>query len=100
MGMNRSLLVQLTAIFIFTQVIGLLVAHAFLAQDIKATFLNDNPADPINAVFLIGYILCVTVLLLFIIKYIQKQHLGLLLKVVETLAIFGATWIVIETFIP
>lgn len=98
--MNRSLLVQLTIIFILTQVVGLLVAGSFIHQNIRATFLNDDPADPINAVFLLAYILVITALLLLIIRFIKKQHLGLLLKVVETLAIFGATWIVIETFIP
>lgn len=97
-GLNRSLLLQLALVFVITQVIGLLVAQTFMAQNVHATFLNDNPEDPANALFLIGYILAITVLLLFIIKFLKKEHLGLLLKVVETLAIFGACWLVIEVF--
>lgn len=98
-GINKSLLLQLTLVFVITQIIGLLVAQTFIVQDFHATLLNDNPQDPTNALFLIGYILAVTIVLLFIMKHLAQKHLGLLLKVVETLAIFGACWIVLEVFL-
>ncbi len=95
--MNKSLFLQLTAIFLITQILGLAVAGFLLEEGIKTTIVSDNPEDIVNAFALIAYILVFTGIILVIIKFFKG---GALFKLLETLAIFSTSVIVFSAFIP
>jgi len=94
--MRFRLYAWLFLFFIITQGIGIMVANAFLEEDLTVTLISEDKDDPINAVFLIGYILFVTAVFLFIMKYFKSRVFYL----VEALAVFSTTTIVIEVFFP
>ncbi len=98
--MNKQLVIQLIAIFLLTQAIGLIVANALIKEDIKSTIVNDNPQDPLNSVGLIVYILFFTLGILIAIRFLKKNTLGIVLKALELLAIFGTSALVLSVFIP
>lgn len=96
--MNRQLLFQLTAIFFITQTIGLLVADTLIREEVTVTIVTDNPQDVSNSVGLLGYILAGTAFLLVLIKVLKDRLLFLVLKAVESIAIFGTSTIVFSAF--
>lgn len=99
--MQREMLVGFLGFFLLANGLGLIIANAFLPPEINAqitqsvTIINDDKADPINAVGLVAYILIVTGILLLVIKFFSGQ-LGILFRIFEGFAIFFVAAGVIE----
>ncbi|MFH1588349.1 MAG: presenilin family intramembrane aspartyl protease [Candidatus Diapherotrites archaeon] len=95
--MNIKLIAMLAVLFIVTQSIGLMVADKLIQENVSATLITDNPEDVENSIGLIAYILVFTAVLLIAIKYFGNFS-GILFKIFESLAIFGASILVFYTF--
>jgi len=93
--MNKELIVQLLIIFLLTQGIGLIVGDFLIGEDVKTTIVTDDPNDVENSIALFVWILVFTGVLIIIIKFAPDWLLTLLLKGIESLAIFGTTVIVL-----
>lgn len=94
--MNKKLIAQLIVIFLITQILGLFVASTLIKEEVQATIVTENKEDPINSLALIAYILVVTAILLVLIKFFKD--IGALFKVIESLAVFGTSFIVFSAF--
>lgn len=96
--MNKPLVLQLIAVFFIVQALGLIVANSMIAENVKTTIVNDNPNDVVNSIGLIAWILFYTAIILLVLKFFKKRF-GLLLKFLETLAIFGTSALVFSIFL-
>ncbi|MAG18152.1 MAG: hypothetical protein CL944_01625 [Candidatus Diapherotrites archaeon] len=93
--MNKQLIIQLIIIFVLTQGIGLYAGNFMIEQDIHTTLVTDNPDDVENSIGLMVWILGFTAILLILIKFAPEWLLTILLKGIESMAIFGTTLIVL-----
>lgn len=96
--MQRELAIQLIIIFIITQLLGVFTASTLIKEDIHATIVTENPDDVENAIGLFAYILVFTSMLLIAITFFKGY--GLLMRIVEVLAVFGSSFIVFYAFFP
>ncbi|MFH1895370.1 MAG: presenilin family intramembrane aspartyl protease [archaeon] len=96
--MNKNLLLQLVALFLVTQILGLYVGLNLVSSGIQREgIVNDNPDDPINSVGLFGYILVSTAILLIVLKFYKGD---LLFIFVESLLVFLTSLIVFGFVLP
>ncbi len=93
--MNKELMVQLIIIFLLTQTIGLYAGNFLIEQDIKTKIVTDNPDDVENSLGLFAWILGFTAVLIILIKFAPEWLLNIILKAIESMAIFGTTIIVL-----
>ena len=99
MPINTSLLLQLTVIFIITQGLGLIVAGLFLQNNLHATLLTENPEDIENSLGLIVWIVVFSGILLLLMRFLKEKMLYLVLKTIESLAIFGTAYLILSVII-
>ena len=96
--MNKKLLLQLLALFLITQVLGLYVGMNLISSEIaREGIVNNNPDDPINSVGLFLYILGFTAVLLIILKFYKGD---LLFIIFESLLVFLTSVIVFGFVFP
>lgn len=95
--MHRAALLQLTALFIIAQILGLAVAGALIKENVRPTIVTNNPEDIENAIGLFAYILIMTAFLLFVITFIKFRGIAFLF---ESLALFATSVIVFGALIP
>ncbi len=96
-----KLFLQLIAIFVLTQLLGIavginLIGAIAIGEIEQPTVVTENPEDPINAIALLLYILVFTAFLLVFMRFFKGR---LLFKVLETIVTFTASWIVFQVFI-
>ncbi len=94
--MERKLLVQLLALFVAAQVIGLSVGYALVQEEVKASIITENPDDVVNSLGLFVYIIVFTGILLLIIKFYRGW---LLFKLLDTIVVFLTSIIVFSVFL-
>jgi len=94
--MRWKLYSWLAIFFVVTQALGVLVASEYLVLGKTMTIITDDPNDPINAIGLIGFILFYTGVFLVFMKFFKKRFF----RVMESLAVFTTSWIVIDALIP
>ncbi len=97
--MNKTLLAQLTVLFLVTQTIGLgtgwfLVQYFQEKPEERPGIISKNPEDVSNSIALIVWILFSTAIMLVAIKYFKGKLLGVLFRLLEATAVFFASWIV------
>ncbi len=95
--MKKKLFIQLIAIFLITQIIGLVVGFELVKEGVSVGIVTENPEDVINAFALIAYILIFTFILLLLIKFLKKWSYYLF-KLLEVIVIFGTATIVFGVF--
>lgn len=95
--MAKSVFLQLAALFLITQILGLMVANGLIKENIKATIVTENPEDIENALGLFAYIITITVVVLIIISF---KRASLLLFILELSAIFATSVIVFGILLP
>jgi presenilin-like A22 family membrane protease len=95
--LDKKVFLMLTILFFFSQSIGLLVANNLLTLGIKSTPITGDINNPLEAVYLIGMILLMTILLLVVLKYKKQRKL---LWLFEGIAIFTTSTIVFGSFFP
>lgn len=97
---RRGLFMQLIALFLITQALGLWTANTLIKEDVHATIAPGKGPEAVdNSFWLFGYILGFTALLLVAIKFLGDKLLYILLKVFESLAIFGTSTLVFASFL-
>jgi len=87
----KELFVQLIALFLIVQFIGLLTAINLVNQEVKVTIITENPEEPINAIGLFAYILVITAVILLLIKFLPSYWI---FKVIESMALISTSFIV------
>lgn len=96
--MEKKLLVQLIALFLIAQAIGLFVSYNLIVDIASGSLeqpgiISQNPDDIANALALIAYILVGTVFFLIALKFARK---GIFLKLLEIFIVFITSWLVFE----
>ncbi|MBI5884656.1 hypothetical protein HZB89_01010, partial [archaeon] len=91
MILMKELFIQLIALFVLVQFLGLLVASNLIGQEVKVTIINENPEDASNALGLLGYILGMTAVILLLIKFLPSYWI---FKLIESLALLSTSFIV------
>ncbi len=96
--MNKKLMIQLTAIFLITQLLGLFVGLNLIASGLEREgIINNNPDDPINSIALFLYILVFTGILLVVLKFYKGD---MLFKLLESMLVFLTSLIVFSFLVP
>lgn len=98
--MDTKLIAQLAGYFIIVNVLGLMVGHYLILQDVQPTIINDNPNDIVNSFGLLGYMLVGTIIILVAIKFFPDKVLYWFLKGLEAMALLFSTIIVMIAFFP
>ncbi len=94
---EKKIMLFFVGIFLLTQVLGLYVGNEYI-QLIKAGELEpafENPENVENSLFLIVYMLLITGVIILMVKYKK-----VLLKVVETVAVFFASMVTFDFLFP
>jgi len=97
--MNKNLITQLVVLFLITQAIGIVVGDYLINEDVHATLINDDPNSIDNSIGLFVWILVFTGFLLVLLKYAPEKLVYILLKTIESLAVFGTGVIILSAFI-
>jgi presenilin-like A22 family membrane protease len=98
-SVDFDLLLQLAVIFVITQALGLFVAGLFLQNGLKATLINENPEDIANSLGLIVWIILFSGILLLLMKFLKEKFLYIVLKIIESLAVFGTSYLIVSVFL-
>ena len=99
--MNQKLLLQLAALFLVTQLLGLYVGNHLLATvppEERPHLVTENPEDVENSVGLFAYILGFTAVLLVVVKFGPEWLVYWIFKGFESLAVFFTSLIVFSVF--
>ena len=92
-----KVLLFLISIFLVTQLLGLYVGGKFLnlikSGEVQPIF--ENPAQPSNSIFMIIYILVITGVFIFVVRYVKGIIRGF-----EAFAVFFSSLIAFELIIP
>ena len=93
---KKQAFVILLTIFLSVQLIGLVTAIQFnkAVQSGDAEPVFKNPDSMMNSIYLFGYILLITMVLLLLIKFKKK-----LIYFIEAVSIFFSSWIVFDLII-
>ncbi len=95
--MNRKEIIFFIIFFILIQVLGLFTAHYYIALGMNVGVVTKDPNSLLNALFIISYIILLTIGILVLKKFFKK---GRYLYVFEYLALFAGTSIVFMVFLP
>ncbi|HLC93115.1 MAG TPA: presenilin family intramembrane aspartyl protease [archaeon] len=98
--MNHKLMAQLLVLFVVTQSIGLFAGNYLVKEQIAVTIVNDDKESVDNSLGLIAWILGTTVVLLALIAFAPAWLFSIVIKAVESLAIFSTAIIVIAPAEP
>ncbi len=98
--MEKRLFIQLAAVFLAVQIIGLWAAFGFLDAGLQTGLYSEDINDPLNSVFLIAYIIVFTAILLAVLKLMKKKHSGIMLKGFEALAVFATGTLLFSLVVP
>jgi presenilin-like A22 family membrane protease len=96
--MNKKLVLQLIAIFLVTQILGLYVGMNIISSGLEREgIVNSNPDDPINSIGLFIYILVFTGILLIILKFYKGEWL---FRILEAILVFMTSLLVFAFVLP
>ncbi|MBU2100809.1 hypothetical protein KKG83_02770 [Candidatus Micrarchaeota archaeon] len=96
--MNKKLVLQLIAIFLVTQILGLYVGINIISSGLEREgIINANPDDPINSIGLFIYILVFTGILLIILKFYKGEWL---FRILEAILVFMTSLLVFAFVLP
>lgn len=93
---DKNFLISFLGIFFICQFLSLLLTLHFLPQNLQFTIINSNPNSIWNAVFIVGYIIFITFLILILRKFFKKTNY---LFLFEFLALFGGISLVFMSFL-
>src|SRR3989344_4577366 len=98
--MNRSLMGQLVLIFLITQAVGLFAGNYLVNNDISVPIVNENKESFDNSIGLFVWILVSTLILLGLIAFAPPWLFSIIIKAIETLAVFSTAIIVMAPTEP
>jgi len=91
--LSSEVIIKLAILFIAIEGIGLIVAINLIPQNVAQPMFSEDINNPINAIGLFITILIMTGVILLILKFRKENQF---LKIIEALAIFSATIIVMS----
>ncbi|HLC79314.1 MAG TPA: presenilin family intramembrane aspartyl protease [archaeon] len=92
--MNTSLMAQFIIIFLLTQTLGLIAGNYLIEEQIRAVIVNEDPESVDNSIGLFVWILISTAILIILLRYAPELIVTILLKSLESFAIFATALIV------
>lgn len=93
---DKQFIFSFLFLFLLVQIVGLFVAYNYYLKDIQFSVFGD-PNSIFNAIFIVGYIIFLTGIILILKKYFKS---GKYIFVFEFLALFFAIGIIFEIFLP
>lgn len=93
---DKTFLFSFFGIFLLCQILSLVLAIHFIPQNLQLTIVDKNPNSVWNALFIVGYIIFFTIVLL-VLKKIFKS--GNFLFIFETLALFSGISLVFSVVV-
>jgi presenilin-like A22 family membrane protease len=94
---DKNFLFGFLFLFLFVQFLALTISIYYIPQNIQLTIVNDNPNSVWNALFIVGYIIFFSVVILILRKFFKKQNY---LIVIEVLAFFGGISLIFSLVLP
>ena len=93
---DKNFLFSFFGIFLFCQVLSLVIALYFIPQNLQLTIIDKNPDSVWNALFIVGYIIFFTVLILVLKRFFKS---GNFLFLIEMLALFSGISLVFSVIL-
>ncbi|MFA5745878.1 MAG: presenilin family intramembrane aspartyl protease [archaeon] len=94
---DKYFLFSFLFLFLFVQLLGLVIAFYYIPQDLQLTIVNKDPNSVWNAVFIVGYIIFFTALIIILKHFFKSQNY---LFVIEFLALFSGVSLVFGIILP
>lgn len=83
---DKNFVFSFLAIFLFVQILSLVIALYYIPQNLQFTIINKNPDSVWNALFIVGYIIFFTAMIIILKKFFKS---GNYLFLIEMLALFS-----------
>lgn len=93
---DRKFLLSFLFLFLLVQVIAVFVTISYLPQNLQLTLVNKDPNSVWNALFIVGYIIFFTAIIIVLRKIFKRQNY---LVVIEALALFGGVSLIFSMFL-
>lgn len=93
---DRKFLISFLLLFLLVQVIAIFVTKSYLPQDLQLTIVSKDPNSVWNALFIVGYIIFFTFVIIILRKIFKKQNY---LIIVEAMALFGGISLIFSIFL-
>ncbi|HOZ35993.1 MAG TPA: presenilin family intramembrane aspartyl protease [archaeon] len=93
---DRKFLLSFLFLFLLVQIIAIIVTINYLPQNLQLTLVNKDPNSVWNALFIVGYIIFFTAIIIVLRKIFKKQNY---LVVIEALALFGGVSLIFSIFL-
>lgn len=93
---DRKFLLSFLFLFLLVQVIAIIVTVNYLPQNLQLTLVNKDPNSVWNALFIVGYIILFTAIIIVLRKIFKKQNY---LVVIEAMALFGGISLIFSMFL-
>lgn len=93
---DRKFLLSFLFLFLLVQVIAIIVTVNYLPQNLQLTLVNKDPNSVWNALFIVGYIIFFTAIIIVLRKIFKKQNY---LVVIEAMALFGGISLIFSMFL-
>ena len=93
---DRKFLLSFLFLFLLVQVIAIIVTVNYLPQNLQLTLVNKDPNSVWNALFIVGYIILFTAIIIVLRKIFKKQNY---LVVIEAMALFGGISLIFSIFL-
>lgn len=93
---DKTFLFSFFGIFLLCQILSLVLAIHFIPQNLQLTIVDKNPNSVWNALFIVGYIIFFTIVLLVLKKLFKS---GNFLFIFETLALFSGISLVFSVVV-
>jgi len=93
---DKTFLFSFFGIFLLCQILSLVLAIHFIPQNLQLTIVDKNPNSVWNALFIVGYIIFFTIVLLVLKKFFKS---GNFLFIFETLALFSGISLVFSVVV-
>ena len=93
---DKQFIINFIILFLAVHILGLFVAHHYSLLDLQLSVFGD-PNSIYNALFIVGYILFLTMMILLMKKLFKS---GKYIYLFEFFALFFAMGLVFETFLP
>jgi presenilin-like A22 family membrane protease len=93
---DKTFILSFFGIFLFCQILSLIISIHLIPQNLQLTIIDKNPNSVWNAVFIVGYIIFFTIVILILKKFFKS---GNFLFIIETLALFSGISLVFSLVI-
>lgn len=93
---DRNFLLSFLFLFLLVQVLAIIVTVNYLPQNLQLTLVNKDPNSVWNALFIVGYIIFFTAIIIVLRKIFKKQNY---LIVIEAMALFGGISLIFSIFL-